>query len=73
MRNYILENIDKIKHIPAYLMHGRYDMVCPVESAFELHAAWPGSKLKILETSGHSLFEPETAEYAVDVMEELKN
>ena len=53
-------------------MHGRYDIVCPVESAFELHAVWPNSKLKILETAGHSLFEPETANYAIDIMNQLK-
>lgn len=71
--NYILDNIDKIKHIPAYLFHGRYDMVCPVENAFELQALWPGSQLKVLEASGHSLFEAEITEHAVDIMEELKD
>ena len=72
-RNHILDNIDKIKDIPAFIFHGRYDMVCPVESAFELHAAWPGSQLKVLEGSGHSLFEPEITEYAVSLMDGLRN
>lgn len=54
---WILDNIDKIKHIPAFIVHGRYDVVCCVENAWELHKAWPGSELKIVEDAGHSLSE----------------
>ncbi len=50
----LLSNIDRIKHIPAIIVHGRYDMVCPVENAWKLHCAWPGSQLNIIPAAGHS-------------------
>ena len=43
--NYILENIDKISHIPSTIIHGRYDMICKTEAAEALHKAWPQSCL----------------------------
>jgi proline iminopeptidase len=56
--NYILENVDRIADIPTFIVQGRYDMVCPARSAWELHRAWPKSKLKIVEDAGHSASEP---------------
>ena len=58
--NQLLEDIDKIRHIPGVIVHGRYDMVCPVESAFELAELWPEADLKILPDSGHSCMEEGT-------------
>ena len=55
--NYLIENIDKIRHIPAVIVHGRYDVVCPVENAWELHKAWPESELHIIPDSGHAMSE----------------
>lgn len=55
---WLLKNIDKILHIPAWIVQGRYDMVCPAVSAYELHEAWPGSKLFIIPDAGHSASEP---------------
>ena len=55
--NYLIENIDKIRHIPAVIVHGRYDVVCPVENAWELHKAWPESELYIIPDSGHAMSE----------------
>lgn len=55
---HLLDNIDKMRHIPGLIVHGRYDVVCPVENAWELHQAWPESKLQIIEAAGHSLAEP---------------
>ena len=52
------ENIDRIRHIPAVIVQGRYDMVCPVESAWALHEAWPEATLKIVPDAGHAAFEP---------------
>jgi proline iminopeptidase len=54
----ILKNMDKIQHIPAIIVHGRYDMVCSVENAWTLHKAWPGSTLHIIPDAGHSSKEP---------------
>lgn len=55
--NQLLENVDKIRHIPTVIIQGRYDVVCPAESAWELHKAFPESKLHIIGNAGHSLSE----------------
>ena len=54
----LLKNIDKIRHIPCVIVQGRYDVVCPMESAWALHRAWPEAELKISLDSGHAAFEP---------------
>jgi len=55
--NQILSNIDAIRHIPTTIIHGRYDMVCPVEQAYALHKVWPEASLNIIGNAGHSAFE----------------
>ncbi len=55
--NFLLNNIDKIRHIPAIIVQGRYDVVCPAESAWELHRAWPEAEFQLIQTAGHSLGE----------------
>ncbi|GAC32417.1 prolyl aminopeptidase [Paraglaciecola polaris] len=56
--NYILDNISKIQHIPATIIHGRYDCVCKIQGAFALNQHWPASQLTIVPESGHSANEP---------------
>jgi proline iminopeptidase len=56
--NYIIENIDRIRHIPSVIVQGRYDVVCPILSAWELHKAWPEADLQIVGDAGHSATEP---------------
>lgn len=56
--NFLLENINKIRHIPGIIIQGRYDMVCPIRSAWDLHRAWPEAILEIIADAGHSAFEP---------------
>ena len=58
--NYILENIGKIRHIPGIIVQGRYDVVCPARSAWDLHRAWPEAQLKIIPDAGHAAGEPGT-------------
>lgn len=55
--NYLIEQVGKIRHLPAIIVHGRYDVVCPVENAWELHQAWPEAELRIIADAGHSLSE----------------
>lgn len=55
--NQILNNIKKIRHLPIFLIHGRYDMICPLENAWTLHSACPASELIIVRDAGHSLNE----------------
>ncbi|MBS1985557.1 MAG: prolyl aminopeptidase [Bdellovibrionales bacterium] len=56
--NWLIENVDKIRHIPAVIINGRYDAVCPTESAWELHQAWPEAKLEVIPDAGHYAGEP---------------
>jgi proline iminopeptidase len=56
--NYLVENIGKIRHIPAVIVQGRYDVVCPMMSAWELHRAWPEAEFEIIPDAGHSATEP---------------
>lgn len=54
----ILQNIDRIRHIPAVIIQGRYDIICPIRSAEALHRAWPEADYIIIPDAGHSAFEP---------------
>lgn len=56
--NQILNNISALQGIPSIIVHGRYDMVCPLDNAMELHRAWVGSELRIVRDAGHSSSEP---------------
>ena len=56
--NYLLENVHRFKHIPGFIIQGRYDVVCPAKSAWELHQAWPEAQFKIIADAGHSATEP---------------
>ena len=57
--NQLLDNIDIIRNIPTIIIQGRYDVVCPPTTAYELHSKWPESELVIAPFSGHSAFERE--------------
>jgi proline iminopeptidase len=56
----LLHHMDRIGHIPAEIVQGRYDMVCPPQSAFELAARWPEARLTVVPDAGHSALEPGT-------------
>ena len=60
--NYILSNADKLENIPGVLVHGRYDLVCPIDAAFELQRHWPNAQLQIVRDAGHSASEPGIAD-----------
>jgi proline iminopeptidase len=64
--NYLIENIGKIRHIPAVIVQGRYDVVCPMENAWELHRAWPEAALEIIPDAGHSATEPGIASALIE-------
>jgi proline iminopeptidase len=59
--NQLLEDVHKIRHIPTVIVQGRFDVVCPARSAWDLHKAWPEADLRIVPDAGHSAFEPGTA------------
>tara|TARA_B100000131_G_C17905905_1_gene528348 strand:- start:399 stop:719 length:321 start_codon:yes stop_codon:yes gene_type:complete len=54
-----IESIDKIRNIPTKIIQGRYDIVCPMETAWELSRNWPEAELIVAPSSGHSAFEAE--------------
>ncbi|MES9894521.1 MAG: prolyl aminopeptidase, partial [Candidatus Thiodiazotropha endolucinida] len=56
--NQLLLESDRLADIPGVIVQGRYDLICPMTSAWELHRAWPGSELKVIGDAGHSAAEP---------------
>jgi proline iminopeptidase len=56
--NQLLDGVERIRRIPAVIVHGRYDVVCPIDTAVELHRRWPEADLKIVPDAGHSAYEP---------------
>ena len=54
----LLADVGRIQHIPGVIVQGRYDVVCPLESAWALHKAWPASELTVIPDAGHSAREP---------------
>ncbi len=56
--NQLIEEVGRIRHIPGVIVQGRYDVVCPMKSAWDLHRAWPEAALHISADAGHSAFEP---------------
>lgn len=62
----ILRDAPRLAGIPGVIVHGRYDVVCPLENAWQLHKAWPGSELSIIPDAGHSASEPGTVSALVE-------
>jgi proline iminopeptidase len=54
----LLEDVHRIRHIPATIVQGRFDVVCPMRSAWDLHRAWPEADFRVVSDAGHSAFEP---------------
>ena len=55
--NQLLEDMKKIEEIPGYIVHGRYDMVCPIDQAQQLKDHWPSGELKVIGDAGHAVTE----------------
>jgi proline iminopeptidase len=70
--NALLDNVRKLCGIPAVIVQGRYDMVCPIVSADDLHRAWPEAEYIIVPDAGHSAWEPGISAELVAAMERLK-
>lgn len=69
----LIRNIDRIRHLPAVIVQGRYDVVCPPATAFRLHAAWPEAKMHVIADAGHAAYEPGIAAALVAATEQFKN
>lgn len=70
--NQILEDVHRIRHIPCEIVHGRYDVVCPVENAWDLHKTWPESALHIVADAGHSAREAGILTKLIEITERFK-
>ena len=68
----LIRNVDRIRHIPAIIIQGRYDVVCPPKSAWRLHQAWPQAIFQIVEDAGHAGLEPGIASALVAATERFK-
>ena len=71
--NQIIKNIEKIKNIKCFIVHGRYDIVCPFNQAFDLHYHYDNSELNIIDDAGHSLLEPGITQKILEIFEESSN
>ncbi|MCU0866985.1 MAG: prolyl aminopeptidase [Planctomycetes bacterium] len=67
----LLRDVDRIRHLPAFLVHGRYDLVCPLVGADDLHRAWPEASYVIVDDAGHSSHEPGIARQLVAAMDRV--
>jgi proline iminopeptidase len=70
--NWLIENVDKIRHIPTVIVQGRYDVVCPMTSAWDLHKAFPESELVIVPDAGHSALEKGIASALVEAADKFR-
>lgn len=67
----LLESIDHINHIPAVIIHGRYDMVCPMQQSWEVSQRWPTARFEVLPLAGHAASEPAIIDALVRTTDEL--
>lgn len=71
--NFLLANVDKIRRIPTFIVQGRYDLVCPIRNADDLHSAWPEARYIVIPDAGHSAMETGTRAALVAGMEAFKS
>ncbi|MBL9036808.1 MAG: prolyl aminopeptidase [Rhodospirillaceae bacterium] len=71
--NFLLANVDKLRKIPSFIVQGRYDLVCPIRNADDLHRAWPEARYIIVPDAGHSAMETGTRAALVAGMEGFKS
>jgi len=70
--NFLIDNIERIRKIPAFIVQGRYDLVCPIRSADDLARLWPEARYTVIPDAGHSAMEPGTRAALVQGMERFK-
>jgi proline iminopeptidase len=68
----LIDNISRVKAIRTKIVQGRYDMVCPLETAWALHRAWPEAEFRIIGRSGHSALDEETTSALIDATDEFR-
>ncbi|EDV27169.1 expressed hypothetical protein [Trichoplax adhaerens] len=71
--NHVLDNAEKIRHIPGVIVQGRYDVVCPFKTAWDLHKRWPEAEFHVVPDSGHSAREKGIAGRLVAAADKFRN
>ncbi|MEM6812648.1 MAG: prolyl aminopeptidase [Pseudomonadota bacterium] len=71
--NSILNQVDQLKNIPATIVHGRYDMICPIIQAHKLHQKWPEAEFIVVPDAGHSSSEPGILSHLIEATEKMKS
>lgn len=69
----MLEKLKRVQHLPCIIVQGRYDMVCPPVTAYQVHQAWPGSKLVMVPDGGHSAMDPAMTRALVETVDQIKS
>lgn len=64
--NQLFDNLHRMRHIPTTIVQGRYDVVCPMETAFALHKAFPEARFVVANEAGHSAFEPQIQHHLIE-------
>ncbi|HVZ00603.1 MAG TPA: prolyl aminopeptidase [Dongiaceae bacterium] len=71
--DFLLENVGRIRHIPAFVVQGRYDLVCPIRTADDLTRAWPEARYEIVPDAGHAKAEPGIRKALLDGMDRFRD
>jgi proline iminopeptidase len=69
----LLRDVGKIRQIPTVIAQGRYDVVCPMMSAWDLHRAWPEARLEIVPDAGHSAYEPGIVDVLIEATDRFRS
>lgn len=69
----LVDEVDKIRAIPGVIIHGRYDMVCPVANAYKLHKAWPEADYMVIRDAGHAALEPGIRAALIEATDRFKD
>jgi len=67
----LLRDVGKIRHIPAVIVQGRYDVVCPMKSAWDLHRAWPEAEFVVVPDAGHAASEKGTLSALIEATDQF--
>ncbi len=71
--NWLLDNISRIRKIQGAIVQGRYDVVCPMRSAWDLHKVWPEAEFHVIPDSGHSMTEPGIRSQLIELTDAYAN
>ncbi len=69
----VFDAIDRIRHLPAVIVQGRYDIICPIETAYELHLRWPQADYIVVPDAGHSALEPGICRHLIQATQRFRD